>query len=306
VRRVPQPVAVMLCLCAALLFPFASFGQLADDANAAPSAVPSCLANDFSRITLVNTDFSSPASQPLGKFESSSARPDLASPPPPPPKRKQPLPRLGVAFSAGTLGFGVQAATAVLHRANVRVGFNFFNYNLPTFNKDGTKYTGSLDLRSFEAEFDYYLVWGIHISPGGLLYDGNKVQANASIPNGNTFTLGGVQYAAQGDITGTGNLPLNRASPFLKIGFGNLLPRNHRHLTFNFDMGAVFQKPPQVGMSLVGLACQGSSNTCSTPVNVATDPTVLANIASEEAKINKNLKFFRYYPIISMSIGWKF
>jgi hypothetical protein len=213
------------------------------------------------------------------------------------------LPRFGIAASAGTLGFGVQAATAVLHRANLRVGFNFFNYNLPTFNKDGVQYTGSLNLRSFEALFDYYLVWGIHISPGALLYNGNKVDATALIPNGDTFTLGGTSYTAQGNITGTGDLPLNRTAPMVLLGFGNLLPRSHRHLTFNFDVGAVFQQAPKVGISLVGTACPTSGGSC---VNVATDPTVQSNIQLEEAKINKNLTFFRYYPVLSMSVGWKF
>ncbi|HEV2489295.1 MAG TPA: hypothetical protein VGT03_05780 [Candidatus Acidoferrales bacterium] len=304
-RRLTQPFAALLFFCAVGLFAAASFAQTASSTKETPVFAPSNAPSDFGGFPMTSSFSLSASAQPLRAFESSSTAPNL-TPPPAPRGKKQKLPHLGVAFSMGTLGFGVQAATAVLHRANVRVGFNFFNYNLPTFNKDGAKYTGSLNLRSFEAEFDYYLVWGIHISPGGLLYDGNKVAAKASIPNGNTFTLGGQQYAAQGDITGTGSLPLNRASPFVKLGFGNLLPRNHRHFTFNFDIGAVFQKPPQVGISLVGFACPGSSNTCSSPVNVATDPTVQTNIAAEEAKVNKNLKFFRYYPIISTSIGWKF
>ncbi|HEV2298909.1 MAG TPA: hypothetical protein VGR72_10365 [Candidatus Acidoferrales bacterium] len=186
------------------------------------------------------------------------------------------------------------------------MGFNYFSYTLPTFNKDNASYKGSLNLRSFQADFDYYLFGGFHVSPGGLLYNGNKVDATAFIPNGQSFTLGGTQYTADGNITGTGTLPLNRAAPTVKIGFGNLLPRSRRHFTFNFDLGAVFQQAPKVGVSLVGLACPGSTSPCATPLNVATDPTVQTNIASEEAKINKDLKFFRYYPIISFGFGWKF
>jgi hypothetical protein len=302
VRKAPQPVAVILCFCAALWFPVSSFGQFTKSTDASPSASQPCLTNNFSGVSLFSTETGSLITPRRSKLESSSAAPNL-TPPPPPKGRKQPLPRFGIAASAGTLGFGVQAATAVLRRANVRVGFNFFNYNLPTFNKDGAKYTGSLNLRSFEAEFDYYLVWGIHISPGALLYDGNTVDATAFIPGGSTFTLGSTSYTAQGNITGTGTLPLNRTSPLVKLGFGNLLPRSHRHLTYNFDLGAVFQKPPQVGISLVGTACPSGGGSC---VNVATDPTVQTNIRAEEAKMNQNLKFFRYYPILSMSIGWKF
>jgi hypothetical protein len=305
-RRVSQPLALLLLVCAVGLFAVSSYAQSANSSTASPSYTASTASSDFGGFPLISS-YSAPAtSQPLAGFESSSSASTLATPPPAPRGKKQKLPRLGVAFSMGTLGFGGQAATAVLRRANVRVGFNYFNYNFPTFNKDGASYKGAINLRSFEAEFDYYLFGGFHVSPGALLYNGNKVDAAALIPNGQTFTLGGTQYTASGNITGTGILPLNRTAPMVKIGFGNLLPRSHRHFTFNFDIGAVFQEAPKVGISLVGLACPGSSSSCATPVNVATDPTVQANIASEEAKVNKNLKFFRYYPILSTSIGWKF
>jgi hypothetical protein len=302
-RKVSQPIVVLLCLSAVLLFPISSFGQSTNDTITAQDVISSLPLSQFKGISLLNSDFAITSPQPLGKFESSSMALMLATPPPAPRGENRKLPRFGVQFTSGTLGFGGQAATAVLRRANVRVGFNYFSYSLPTFNKDGSSYKGSLNLRSLEAEFDYYLFGGFHISPGGLLYSGNKVTANAFIPNGNTFTLGSTQYTASGNITGTGTLPLNNAAPMVKIGFGNLLPRNHRHFTFNFDIGAVFQQSPKVAINLVGTACPSGGGSC---VNAATDPTVQANIQKEEAKINKDLKFFQYYPIISMGIGWKF
>lgn len=301
-RKVPQPLALLMCLCAALLWPAAGSGQSAKDTTAVQNVISSLPLNQLKGISLYNANTEVTSTVPLGKFESSSTSFMLATPPPPPKGKSRKLPRFGVQFTSGTLGFGGQAATAVLHRANVRVGFNYFTYNFPHFGKDGATYTGSLNLRSFEAEFDYYLIWGIHISPGGLLYNGNKVDATALIPNGNTFTLGGTQYRAQGNITGTGDLPLNRAAPMVKLGFGNLLPRSRRHFTYNFDIGAVFQEAPKIAVNLAGTACNTTTNQCF----ATTSSTVQADIALEEAKINKDLKFFRYYPIISFGFGWKF
>lgn len=304
-RKVPQPLALLMCLCAALLWPAAGSGQSTNDTIAAQNVISSLPLNQLKGISLYNANTEVTSTVPLGKFESSSTSFMLATPPPPPKGKSRKLPRFGVQFTSGTLGFGGQAATAVLHRANVRVGFNYFTYNFPHFGKDGATYTGSLNLRSFEAEFDYYLLWGIHISPGGLLYNGNKISASANMPGGTTFTLGGTSYTsdAADPVHGTGALPLNRAAPMVKLGFGNLLPRSRRHFTYNFDIGAVFQQAPKVTLSLAGTACPSGGGAC---VNAATDPTVQTNIASEEAKINKDLKFFRYYPVISFGFGWKF
>lgn len=305
-RKVAQPFGVLLCFTLSLLLPPSSSAQTANDTVSAQNVISSLPLSQFSEVNVLNFRSATSSSAPLGKSESSSASPTLAAPPAPPAGRNRKLPRFGVQFTTGFLGFGGQAATSVFRRANVRVGFNYFSYTLPTFHKDNASYKGSLNLRSFQADFDYYLFGGFHISPGGLLYNGNKVDATASIPDGQSFTLGGTQYTADGDITGKGALPLNRAAPTVKIGFGNLLPRNRRHLTFNFDIGTVFQQAPKVGIALVGLACPGSISPCASPVNVANDPTVQTNITSEEAKINKDLKVFKYYPIISFGIGWKF
>lgn len=304
-RKVCQPYVVLLCFLVFLLLPGGSFGQSANDAFTAQNVISSLPLTRFAGVSLLNDNSAITNPAPLGTFESSSTSLMLATPPPAPKGRRQKLPRFGVQFTSGTLGFGGQAATAVLHRANVRVGFNYFTYNFPHFGKDGATYTGSLNLRSFEAEFDYYLLWGIHLSPGGLLYNGNKIDATANMPGGTTFTLGGTSYTsdAADPVHGTGTLPFNRAAPMVKLGFGNLLPRSRRHFTYNFDIGAVFQQAPKVALSLAGTACPSGGGSC---VNAATDPTVQANIASEEAKINKDLKFFRYYPIISFGFGWKF
>ena len=304
-KKPAQSLLVGLCLCVALLLPISSLGQSADDGVKAQGGIASFRMSDFRQVSLLSANFPMSSTELLSETESSSASPALAGPPPAPSARRRRLPRFGVAFTGGTLGFGGQAATAVLHRANVRVGFNYFSYNLPTFNKDGASYTGSLNLRSFEANFDYYLFWGFHISPGALLYNGNKVSATATIPGGKTFTLGGTSYTSDpaDPVHGTGVLPLDKAAPTLKFGIGNLLPRNRRHLTFNFDFGVVFQQSPKVAINLAGTVCPTAGGPCA---NAATDPNVQANIQSEEAKVNKDLKVFQYYPIISFGVGWKF
>jgi hypothetical protein len=87
------------------------------------------------------------------------------------------------------------------------------------------------------------------------------------------------------------------------LGFGNLLPRSGRHFTANFDFGVALQGSPKAALHLNGGACDSRGLNC---LNIATDPTVQANIQAEQIKLNKDLKPFKYYPVISLGFGWSF
>src|SRR6202045_3087339 len=100
---------------------------------------------------------------------------------------------VGMGVKVSTLGIGGEVAVAVSHRTNVRFGFNAFSY-AHTFDKDGATYKGNLDLRSAQATYDIFLLRWFHVSPGVLVYNGNKVSANVSVPGGQTFTLSNTSY----------------------------------------------------------------------------------------------------------------
>ncbi len=216
--------------------------------------------------------------------------------------QSEPLPRLGVSVKMSTLGFGIEAATAVTRRSNVRVGFNVFNYS-DDFTKDGIGYDGELSLRSLQVLYDQYLVGGLHVSPGLLLYNGNQGNATAAVPGGQPFSLGGSTFFSSptDPVHGTGNLNLGTTSPMVLIGVGNLLPRSRRHFAINFEAGVIFQRAPQAKLLLNGSTCAGGF--CQP---IASNPVVLNSIQSEQDKINSDLDFFRYYPVISIGFGYKF
>jgi hypothetical protein len=214
------------------------------------------------------------------------------------------LPRFGLAVSVSTLGAGIQAATAVTGRSNVRFGFNDFSYST-TLNRDGIAYKGTLSLRSVEILYDQYVRGPFHISPGVMIYDGNKGSANASAPSSQSFTLGGTAYYSQpgNPITGTGTIAGRKVAPMILIGFGNLLPRSAGHFTMNFDLGVVFQGSPSAALNLNGGACVGPTGGC---LNASTDSTIHGNVLSEQNSINNSLVPFKYYPVVSLSFGYKF
>jgi hypothetical protein len=216
----------------------------------------------------------------------------------------QDLPRFGVQAKASTLGVGVDAATSVTNRSNLRFGFNALNVQANQ-TKDGIHYDASLSLRSVQATYDYYLLGGFHVSPGVLIYNGNKLTANAFVPGGQWFNLSGTGYLSDpgNPVNGDASVALNKTAPMLLLGVGNLLPRSSRHFTVNFDFGVVFQGSPAATLNLNGSACDPRGLNCQ---NVATNAVIQGNIQAEQAKLNHDLRPFKYYPVLSLGFGWKF
>src|ERR1700704_2453428 len=153
------------------------------------------------------------AATPDGADASAAPAPGAAATPGPRAKQSSEgrIP-IGVGVKVTTLGIGGEVAVAVSHRSNVRFGFNAFSYG-DTFVKDGVTYKGNLDLRSAQASYDLFLSRWFHVSPGVLVYNGNKVSANASVPGGQSFTLSNTNYvsAAADPITGIGKLTVYKA-----------------------------------------------------------------------------------------------
>lgn len=230
---------------------------------------------------------------------------EAAAPPatPAPAKSSESRIAIGVGIKVSTLGAGAEAAVPLNHRSNVRVGFNMFDYS-HTFDKDGVTYKGTLNLRSVQATYDFFPIGSFHVSPGVLLYNGNQLSANASVPGSQTLTLNNVTYLsdAADPVVGTGKLSVYKAAPMLLLGVGNLVPRSH-HFSTTFEIGAVYQGPPRVGLNLAGSVCDSTGANCR---SIGSDPTVQSNIVAEEAKLNKSVSPFRFYPVLSFGVGYKF
>ncbi len=217
----------------------------------------------------------------------------------------EPFSRLGIAVKASSLGVGAEAATPLTFRSNLRAGFNLFSYDRG-FNKDGITYAGQLRFHSIEAHYDWFPFGGsFHVSPGVLVYNGNQIAANASVPGGKTFTLNNTPYASDptDPITGTGKVDFAKAGPMFTVGWGNLLPRNHRRFSVPFELGVIYTGAPRTALNLGGSACDANGLNC-LPVN--SFPAFQANVQAERNKLDKDMSAFKVYPIISIGFGFNF
>ena len=199
---------------------------------------------------------------------------------------------------------GIEAATPLTYKLNVRTGFNFFRYSRGITN-GGIHYDGHLHFQSGEAHVDWFPFGGFHVSPGLLFYNGNALNATAAVPGGQTFSLGGTTYMSDpaAPVTGTGKLDFVKVAPSLMIGVGNLIPRNGRHLSFLFEVGAAYQGSARVALNFAGNVCDPTGTVCGP---ISGDPTVQANIVAQQQKIQKDVNPYRFFPVISGGFGFNF
>jgi len=214
-------------------------------------------------------------------------------------------PSVAIAFKSSSLGLGVESGVSLTRFLDVRGGFDAFSYS-PTFTNNGIRYDGTLRFRSAQALVDIkpFSDW-FHISPGMMIYNGNQITAKASVPGGQTFSLGGASFLSNptNPINGNGLMTFKKAAPMVLFGFGTLVPHK-RHFTFYNDIGVVFQGEPKTVLNLAGSACDPVTGLAC--VNAATDPTVQSQVQAQQTKINNDTKIAKYYPVFALGFGFRF
>jgi hypothetical protein len=236
--------------------------------------------------------------------EPSPAEPSPADPPQRAAGRATSHLRLGIGVKISTLGAGIEAATPLGEKFNIRAGFNMLRYSRP-ISYDGIDYDGQLRFQSAEAHFDWFPIGEFHVSPGILFYNGNEVTATATVPGGQTFSEGGTMYESDPNtpVNGSGKLDFVKVSPSIMVGWGNLVPRNGRHFSFLIEVGGAYQGNAHVALNLAGNVCDTTGANCRA---ISSDPTVQSSIQAQQVKIQNEINPYRFYPVLSLGIGFSF
>jgi len=208
----------------------------------------------------------------------------------------------------GTQGAGVEVAVPLSRSLNLRSGAEFFRYNT-TGLQDGITYTANLALQSEEASVDWFPFHGaFRISPGVMLNNATTVNANLVIPGNQSFTVNDVNYysSTASPLTGSVGVSFPRAGPRITFGWGNMVPRKKsKHFSMPTEFGMAYFGTGTTLMNFSGSVCQ-SPNSPSTCQPVSTNPSFQTNVTAEQAKIQKDLVYARFYPILKVGISFKF
>jgi hypothetical protein len=214
--------------------------------------------------------------------------------------------KVGVAVSASSLGYGLDAALRVAPKANLRVGGHFFNFTHDFDDEDqGITYKGKLTMRSMHAYIDWFpFGGGFHVSPGMILNNGNKASLTASLLPGQSVEINNTEYysTAVDPIRAAVGVTVKSTRPAILIGWGNIVGQK-RKFSVPFELGVIFQGVPTGTMSFTGTACAFNGLNCR---NMSTDATIQNNIKADEADLNNDLRKIRFYPVLSLGVAIRF
>lgn len=201
--------------------------------------------------------------------------------------------RVSVSITGGSLGVGPEVDFRWSEHIGVRANATFLSVS-HSINSDDIGYDGKIKLKSGGAMIDLYPFGGGFRVSGGLRLNGNKARAVAT-PTGPVY-IGDNQYQPSQIGTLTATTSLNYVAPAATLGYAGGFSK---HVVFAVEAGALFQGTVKVNP----LTYTGA---CASAAAPAACSTLAADIESERQSVNNDIKDYKIYPILQLSIGYRF
>lgn len=198
-----------------------------------------------------------------------------------------------VSLNVGTTGVGVHLTKAYSDKLNFRFGLNGFSHSDTETTEDAT-YDVEANLRTFDALVDYHPGGSGFRLTGGLIYNGNEIDATATPTDSGTYVFNGTTYSTASAGNVTGSMDFKKIAPYVGIGFGNAVAKN-KGWGFVADLGVMFQGSPNVTLT---------SNNCT--ADPAICDQLAADLESESAELRDEVKEYKFYPVARIGVSYKF
>lgn len=189
------------------------------------------------------------------------------------------------ALKLSTRGVTLEGMRSFGENFNTRLGISFFSLS-----QDGGggaedyTYTADAKLTSVSLLADYFPFGQTFRLSGGLMLNFNKFDINL-VPT-DSYTIGGDVYTPEKLGSLAANVNFSKVAPYIGIGLGNPLGGDSG-LKFTFDMGTFYQGAPGVDLSAEGLIEPSAS-------------------PDQEETLENNLDWFKWYPVLSIGLSYKF
>jgi len=187
-----------------------------------------------------------------------------------------------------TLGAGIEGGWRFHESFGARANFNYLNLS-ETVEIDGNDFKGKIGLKSFGANLDYFPfdASGWHVS-GGFRWNGNNAKISVT-PNANeTIEIGGNSYNLSQVGRLDGKVDFDNFAPYLGLGWmGSVF---HPNVFLAADAGVMIHGSPKVTLACSGPACA----------------TIQDDIDREVRDIKKEVEDYKVYPVLSLTVGYKF
>lgn len=200
---------------------------------------------------------------------------------------------VGVTASLGTTGAGLHVSVPVMQQLNARFGINGLSYSHDGSTSD-VDYEFKLKMRTFDALLDYFPMNGGFRLTGGVVYNGNKIDAHGRPSATGTYTFNGRTYAAAAVGNLDGQIDFRNLAPYLGIGWGNAVAKE-KGWGFSADLGVLFQSSPRTSLSNTG---------CTAPALVCSQ--IAADVAAENRSLQDEANDFKAFPVLRVGVSYKF
>lgn len=189
------------------------------------------------------------------------------------------------AVKISTLGGNVEVYRSFGDQFNAHVGFNYFTLDQDITGEEDYDATFSVGLMSISALGDYFPFEssGFRLTAGVFI---NLNQIDATLTPKDEYTVGGDVYTPDDLGTLDANISFNKIAPYIGLGFGNPTGGDSG-LGFTFEIGTFYQ-----GGSIVDLTATG-----------LLEPSAAQD---QEQKFEENLSWFKWYPVVSLGLTYKF
>lgn len=203
-----------------------------------------------------------------------------------------------------TLGIGIEGIYGLNPFFNLRAQVNGISIN-HSINNSGNDYRGRLKFLTYGVLADWHPFSGYFRVTVGGYGDSNRIDLSGNCRGG--CDIGNYTITTSPSQSGrlSGRVKFAGFAPYAGFGWGNALLGSPIH--FAFDIGALYQGTPKVGLNASGTATI-NRNDGTPPIteNVGTDPTVQAEVARQAHKARHDIGAFKFYPVIRFTVGYRF
>ena len=194
---------------------------------------------------------------------------------------------IGINPRAGTLGYGIEISAGLSDKWSLGVGFNSRRYKRPS-TTEGVDYDYDLRLRSGEVLANFHPFSGAFRLRAGVLFNRNEFLLTGKPDASGNYEFNGQTFPASAVGTLTGDLSFSKSAPYIGLGWGN---RPNGSWGVTFDLGAVYQGKPKLGLEATG---------------AASNPTLAAALEAERQQAEDDLSSFKWWPVIQLGMYFRF
>jgi hypothetical protein len=200
---------------------------------------------------------------------------------------------VGVLLKAGTLGAGIDVSKGIGETLALRLQANALSYDEDITESD-VEYSADLGLKSAGLLLDWHPFSGTFRVSAGAYWNGNEAAATGR-PTGGTYVINGTTYSSSDIGSLNGQIDFSEVAPYFGIGFGST-PKAGRGMSFSFDLGVLYQGEPNVGLTVA----------CGAALTVPECTQLQNDVAAEAGALQDDLKDYKFYPVVSFGIGYRF